>query len=298
MKRAWQVLVPRAIATVTVVIAAPAYFGAAQCNTQRPAPATAHRTSNAHSSVYSLEHILRDLDDERDLGSPDLSASYNIAAAAAFRHPDDAGALWSAARAAYDLSQQQMPSMTSAQKRELLLYAQSQLNAAKQLAAGRASNDVYRWAGMVLEALSATTSTTEYIKNSFVVRDEWRTAIAIDPADAAAQHLLGRWHLSVAETPSWKRAIAGALFAEPPTATFDEALQYFMRAEELSPNFWIANQRCLGQTELRLGNRSAAAQWLASAARLPVRSADDRVEHDAAMQLLRAADASLVRACR
>jgi hypothetical protein len=42
-------------------------------------------------------------------------------------------------------------------------------------------------------------------------------AVAINPRDASAQHLLGRWHAGVADMPYWKRQIASVVFATPPT---------------------------------------------------------------------------------
>lgn len=106
----------------------------------------------------------------------------------------------------------------------------------------------------MLEACGAFQSTRDYIGASYVVADHWRRAVAEDPGDAAALHLLGRWCLAVADTPTWKRQLARALFADPPRATVEEAAAYFRRAERARPGFWKANLVLLAECEARLGN--------------------------------------------
>ena len=178
------------------------------------ATAVARPTPPLECGSASLDNTMRSLDDARDAGSADLRRAYDVAAALALQHPDDAGVLWRAARAAYDLAETEP---TAATKKALLAEAQRHIVAAKTLPGGRSSADVFRWAGIVLQAQPV--GTADFIRNAFVVRDDWQAALHIDPADGAAQHLLGRWHLDVADTPSWKRAIATTIFAEPPTVS-------------------------------------------------------------------------------
>lgn len=71
----------------------------------------------------------------------------------------------------------------------------------------------------MLEAYGAFQSTADYIRNAYTVADYWKRALEVNPRDAAALHLLGRWCLGVYETPFWKRQLASALFAEPPTVS-------------------------------------------------------------------------------
>ena len=41
---------------------------------------------------------------------------------------------------------------------------------------------------------------------------------------------------------SWlEKKAAAALFATPPESSYEEALQYFMKSEELNPGTWKAN---------------------------------------------------------
>ena len=43
---------------------------------------------------------------------------------------------------------------------------------------------------------------------------------------------------SVAEVPWYQQKVASAIFATPPTSTYEEALKYFLRAERIEPNFY------------------------------------------------------------
>jgi len=47
---------------------------------------------------------------------------------------------------------------------------------------------------------------------------------------------------------SWiERKLAATIFSAPPTATVDEALVCFLKAEELDPGFYKANQYYLAK---------------------------------------------------
>lgn len=199
---------------------------------------------------------------------------------------EDAGIQWRFARAAYTLATQ--PTTPAARKKELILDALRTVTQAK--AKHHNSGDLYRWAGTILQAAGDYASTSDYIRNSFLVRDDWLAACTLDPYDASARHLLGRWCYEVAKMPGWKRSIAATLFAEPPRATLQEAKEYFEAAESISPGFWKSNQVWLGMVEDSLGNKGEAAKWALSAVNLPTVSAEDAESQVAAIALLKRVD--------
>ena len=43
---------------------------------------------------------------------------------------------------------------------------------------------------------------------------------------------------NIASMPWYQRKVASAVFATPPISSFDEALIYFLKAEEVDPNFY------------------------------------------------------------
>ena len=77
--------------------------------------------------------------------------------------------------------------------------------------------------------------TREAILAAYAVRSDFEQALALDPGDASAHHLLGQWALRVALLGPWTRWLASTLYAEPPSATLDEAVAAFQSAEALQP---------------------------------------------------------------
>ncbi|RYZ54531.1 MAG: hypothetical protein EOP49_04940 [Sphingobacteriales bacterium] len=205
-----------------------------------------------------------------------------------WKEPEQVDVVWRAARAAYDLSQ--AAGTPKARQKELLEQALKLIRDAKN----KERNDgaIYRWSGIILSAAGAFQGTTEYIKNAFVVRDDWEQATFINSYDATAVHLLGRWHFDVANMSWLTRKAASTFFAEPPSATFAEALEYFMRAESLNPGFWKANQYMLAQTHAKMGNKEEAVKWALSAIRLPVLSEEDAKTHAEVEAMLKATDSA------
>lgn len=49
---------------------------------------------------------------------------------------------------------------------------------------------------------------------------------------------MGIWCYTFAEMPWYQRRIAEMLFATPPSSTYEKALGYFHRAEQVDPNFY------------------------------------------------------------
>ena len=50
-------------------------------------------------------------------------------------------------------------------------------------------------------------------------------------------YLLYRYY-NIASIPWYQRKVAAVIFATPPSGTYEEALEKFMHAEEVEPNFY------------------------------------------------------------
>jgi hypothetical protein len=76
-------------------------------------------------------------------------------------------------------------------------------------------------------------------------------------------------------TLSWiERKLAGTLFAEPPTATYPEAVEHCLKAESLSPTPWKENRLLLAKCHINQGNYADAVSWLHLASQVPVVTPD------------------------
>eukprot|EP00731_Ephydatia_muelleri_P026288 Em0018g388a len=122
-----------------------------------------------------------------------------------------------------------------------------------------------KWMGIALSWSSDFEGTKVKIERSFAIRDHFLKAIECNPTDALGHHLMGLWCYGVAEVPWYQRKVAAVIFATPPSATYDEALAYFLKAEEAKPGFYVANWTCIGKTYVQLGKKAEAREWLTKA---------------------------------
>ncbi|KHJ80056.1 hypothetical protein OESDEN_16158 [Oesophagostomum dentatum] len=83
------------------------------------------------------------------------------------------------------------------------------------------------------------------------------------------------------------RLIAKAIFATPPTSTYENALHYFLKAEEMSPGFYSTNTYFIGEVYEKMGNKDEAVKYYKQAFKMPVVTADDRAIHQKAHVKLR-----------
>lgn len=60
----------------------------------------------------------------------------------------------------------------------------------------------------------------------------------LNPNDATSIYMLGQYCYNIADMSWVQRKVASTLFAAPPEASFEEALEYFRKAEEAEPNFY------------------------------------------------------------
>nr|XP_055159356.1 regulator of microtubule dynamics protein 1 isoform X3 [Nyctereutes procyonoides] len=124
------------------------------------------------------------------------------------------------------------------------------------------------------------------IANAYVIKEHFEKAIELNPKDATSIHLMGIWCYTFAEMPWYQRRIAKMLFATPPSSTYEEALGYFHRAEQVDPNFYSKNLLLLGKTYLKLHNKKLAAFWLMKAKDYPAHTEEDKQIQTEAAQLL------------
>lgn len=76
---------------------------------------------------------------------------------------------------------------------------------------------------------------------------------------------------------SWvERKMAATLFAAPPAASLPEAVEHFLRAEQLRPAGWKENRLFLAKCSIGQGEYNQAVIWLDRADSIPSASQDVR----------------------
>ncbi|XP_004697785.1 regulator of microtubule dynamics protein 1 [Echinops telfairi] len=195
---------------------------------------------------------------------------------------DDAELLWRLARASRDIAQL---SGTSEEEKKRLVY--EALEYAKRALEKNESNfAAHKWYAICISDVGDYEGIKVKIANAYVIKEHFQKAIELNPKDATSIHLMGIWCFTFAEMPWYQRNIAKMLFATPPSSTYEEALHYFHKAEQVDPNFYSKNLLLLGKTYLKLQNKKLAAFWLMKAKDYPAHTEDDKQIQTEAAQLL------------
>jgi len=168
---------------------------------------------------------------------------------------------WKLARAARDLSQLD----STSKDRKLELVSEGLKFAENAVAANDADFSAHKWKGILLSDLSSSEGYKKQIANAYIIRDEFVKAAELNPNDALCQFLMGEWCLKVADMTWIQRQAAKALFGTPPTSSYDEALKYFLKAEDVNSGFYVGTYVSLGKTYLKMKNKEDAKKWLTKA---------------------------------
>lgn len=195
---------------------------------------------------------------------------------------EDAELLWRLARVSRDMAQL---SETSEEDKKLLVYEALEY-AKRALEKNELSFAAHKWYAICTNDVGDYEGIKAKIANAYIIKEHFEKAIELNPKDATSIHLLGIWCYTFAEMPWYQRRIAKMLFATPPSSTYEEALSYFHRAEQVDPNFYSKNLLLLGKTYLKLNNKKLAVFWLMKAKDYPAHTEEDKQIQTEASRLL------------
>ncbi|GBG26914.1 Regulator of microtubule dynamics protein 1 [Hondaea fermentalgiana] len=185
---------------------------------------------------------------------------------------------WRLARANYNLvyskdSGDQEVCGTQEQKKELAMDALKYARQALEVA----PND-YRshyWCGIAIQAVGEFEGTKYTITHLNDIRSHFEQAVRLNPKDGMCFYCIGMWCFELADLGWMQRQIASTIFATPPQSSFEEALKYFQRAEQVQPEFWNKNALMIAKTYEKLGDYAKAVEWCEYTTRRLVINPDD-----------------------
>ncbi|XP_047205293.1 regulator of microtubule dynamics protein 1 isoform X2 [Girardinichthys multiradiatus] len=199
-----------------------------------------------------------------------------------YQDSEDAEFLWRLARASRDLSV--LPSTDAGWKKQLVFeafeYAKRALERDDKCFAA------HKWYAICLSDTGEFQGIKVKIGNSYIIREHLERSIELNPKDATSLHILGYWCFAFAELPWYQRKVAAVIFSKPPTSTFEEALEFFLKAEEVDPNFYSKNLLMLGKTYMAMKDKEKALLWLTKAKEFPSHTLEDKEVHKEALELL------------
>uniref|UniRef100_A0A0K2TDR0 Regulator of microtubule dynamics protein 2 n=1 Tax=Lepeophtheirus salmonis TaxID=72036 RepID=A0A0K2TDR0_LEPSM len=148
------------------------------------------------------------------------------------------------------------------------------------------SAEAHKWYAIAIGTKGEYLGLKEKILDGYTFKNHIDCAGKLAPLDHSIQHLLGRFCYEVAELSWFERKMASTLFADPPSSSMEEAYSHFCKAEELKVDGWKENRLFLAKCSIRMQNYSLAREWLESAIKLPVMSADDQQVDEEARKLM------------
>ncbi|NXM05590.1 RMD2 protein, partial [Tyrannus savana] len=135
--------------------------------------------------------------------------------------------------------------------------------------------------------MSQFESVQNKIRNGYLFKEHLDKAIELKPQDPFLYYLNGRWCYSVAQLSWIEKKVATALFGTPPTSTVEEALQNFLKAEEMRPGYSKCNYVYLAKCYKDLGQKNNALKYCDSALSiLSVTNEDKEAQKDLEALLL------------
>ncbi|XP_058397229.1 regulator of microtubule dynamics protein 3 isoform X1 [Diceros bicornis minor] len=182
--------------------------------------------------------------------------------------------LWRLARAYSDMCE-----LTEevSEKKSYALNGKEEAEAA--LEKGDENADCHLWYAVLCGQLAEHEGIQRRIQSGFSFKEHVDKAIALQPENPMAHFLLGRWCYQVSHLGWLEKKTATALFESPLSATVQDALQSFLKAEELQPGFSKAGRVYISKCYRELGKNSEARQWMKLALELP-----DVTNEDSAFQ--------------
>lgn len=177
---------------------------------------------------------------------------------------------WRLARAYYALSKTVDKATKETHIREGFKCAKEALELNEQNFAS------HKWYAVLLDADSELDGIKPRASNLEKVKFHMEQAVKLNPMDPTSWYMLGQFEFSLADMPWFQRKIVETLFATPPSGSFQNALDNFLKAEEIKADFFAMNKLMIGKCYLKLKNMEKAKEYIELATNVTVNNADDK----------------------
>ncbi|RXN32276.1 regulator of microtubule dynamics 3 [Labeo rohita] len=147
-------------------------------------------------------------------------------------YADNVEFMWRLARAYSDMCE------TADNREDKKNYAeQGHYEAEAALTRNGLSADCHKWFAILARLSSQYESIHGKLKSGRVLKEHLDRALALRDDDPICFYLLGRWCLEVSSLGWLEKKTAATIYETPPTSSLNEALENFLKAEELNPGF-------------------------------------------------------------
>lgn len=114
----------------------------------------------------------------------------------------------------------------------------------------------------------------EQMNNSRLIKSSAEKVVKLDPRNDLGWHVLGRWHLLMADLSGVKRALGELIYGKLPTATNESAVLCFEKAIALNPNR-LMHYIEIGRTYAQMGRNEEARKFISKGLAMTNTERDD-----------------------
>lgn len=164
-----------------------------------------------------------------------------------FQDQDDPNIMWRKARAMQKLSK----SCTDKKQREEYIRKGFAL-VEEALKKDDKNFAIHRWYAILLDGRAELDGVKTRVTELENVRKHMQIAADLKPEDPTGWYMLGNLDYSLADMGWATKKIVATIFATPPTGTYEKALEYFLKAEKLEPQFYTMNNLMMGKAYMNL----------------------------------------------
>ncbi|KAF4091958.1 hypothetical protein AMELA_G00015700 [Ameiurus melas] len=129
--------------------------------------------------------------------------------------------------------------------------------------------DCHKWFAVLTGQTLQCDSMHGKLKSSHILKEHLDRALALRDDDPLCFYLLGRWCYEMSRLSWLEQKAAAALYETPPCSSLHQALENFLKAEELKPGFSRAVRLYVSKCHKDLGNESEARTWAHLALAMP-----------------------------
>ena len=221
-----------------------------------------------------MDKFLAQWDADMDDPSKDRIQLYDSIVDKQSHHPHDVELLWRLVWASLMMADSREK---VGDKAGVKRYTEQSLNWAKEAVHyGPQSMQSHKWYCAAVGRMSALVGTKERIQMGYEFKQHRDIAVSIEPNDRLMNHMYGRWCYELASLSKVERKLAETFFATPPQATYDEALESLLAADN-QQHQWKANQLWLAKVYIALHKYHHAIECIDYGLGLPIISEDDAV---------------------
>ncbi|XP_051159562.1 regulator of microtubule dynamics protein 1-like [Leptopilina boulardi] len=197
-----------------------------------------------------------------------------------FKNSKNVEILWRLSRAMYKMSL----SATDVEGKKIIFEAYNIISSALEIDENNWA--AQKWMAIILDAKSGFEGMKSRINQLHNVKKHMIKASELNPKDATTLYLIGNWCYQISDLTWYQRKIASAIFGQPPTSSYEEALIYFEKAEIVDPNFYSQNLLMIGKTFLKLNKKEDALKYLKLASEFLAKNDEDQQAKQEAQKLL------------